>query len=215
MNHEQAEVGESLNARPKSSGDAPANIRVRPPTSPFSTPEQDDIDVRRAIVSWTIEQLDRAQPWEQFADTTKFSIPKSAQEVTNRMQWNVERFRSNYGVLFVVILAGFVMSSMALVVSVTAVAAVCAAFKLHQDEEVAAVWGTGLMLSMNHRLVVAALVALPLLQAADIWYAIMWSIASIVAIGAVHATLYAGSPNKPFAEKLPGTPAEGDVSGHL
>ncbi|KAH7966756.1 hypothetical protein HPB49_019219 [Dermacentor silvarum] len=217
MNCEQGDIGESLNSSPNTSGDAPA------PTPPLpqkrlslSPPKKEDFDLWRAIVTWSSEQINRAQPWKHFADFAKFSIPRSAQEVADRIQSNVGRFSSNYGVLFVVILAGYVMSSVELVVSVVIVAAVCAAFKLHLDDETAALWGTRLMLSKNHRLVAAALVALPLLHAADIWSAVLWSVGAILAIGAVHATLYTGlgSPNK-FAAKLPDTSGEGDIMGHL
>ncbi|KAH7966260.1 hypothetical protein HPB49_014878 [Dermacentor silvarum] len=221
MNCEQGDIGESLNSSPNSSGNAPATSRAPTPPLPqkclfSSSPKKEDFDLRHAIVTWSSKQINRAQPWKHFADTAKFSIPRSAQEVADRIQWNVGRFSSNYGVLFVVILAGYVMSSVELVVSVVAVAAVCAAFKLHQDDESAALWGTRLMLSKNHRLVAAALVALPLLHAADIWSAVLWSVSAILAIGTVHATLYTGlgSPNK-FARKLPDTSEEGDIMGHL
>ncbi|XP_075535296.1 prenylated Rab acceptor protein 1-like [Dermacentor variabilis] len=220
MNREQGDIGECLNSSSYSSGDAPATSRA--PTLPLpqkrlsSSPKQEDFDLRRAVVSWSSDQINRAQPWKDFADTAKFSIPKSAQEIADRVQSNVGRFHRNYGVLFIVILAGYVMSSVELVVSVAVVAAVGAALKLHQDDESAAVWGTKLVLSKNHRLVAAALVAVPLLYVADIWSAVLWSIGAIVAIGVVHATLYTcpGSPNK-FTRKLPDTFEEGDIMGHL
>nr|XP_054933353.1 prenylated Rab acceptor protein 1-like [Dermacentor andersoni] len=219
MNREQSDIGECLNSSPNFSGDAPATSRA--PTPPLlqkrlsSPPKKEDFDLRRTVVSWSSERINHAQPWKDFADTAKFSIPKSAQEVADRIQSNVGRFHSNYGVLFVAILAGYVMSSVELVVSVAVVATVCVALKLHQDDESAAVWGTKLVLTKNHRLIVAAFVAVPLLYAADIWSAVLWSIGAIVAIGTVHATLYTGpgSPNK-FAKRVPDIPEEGDIIGH-
>ncbi|XP_065289774.1 prenylated Rab acceptor protein 1-like [Dermacentor albipictus] len=219
MNGEEGDIGECLNSSPNFSGDAPATSRARtlplPQKRLSSSPKTEDFDLRRAVVSWSSDQINHAQPWKDFADTAKFSVPKSAQEVADRIQSNVGRFQSNYGVLFVAILVGYIMSSVELVVSVAVVATVCAALKLHQDDESAAVWGTKLVLSKNHRLIAATFVAVPLLHAADIWSAFLWSIGAIVAIGTVHATLYTGlgSTNK-FAKRVPDIPEEGDIIGH-
>ncbi|XP_065289775.1 prenylated Rab acceptor protein 1-like [Dermacentor albipictus] len=190
-----------------------ANTFVASRSDSTRIPKKDDFDIRRGVVSWFSEQIKRTQPWKHFADTAKFSIPKSAQEVANRILSNVDGFRSNYGVTFVAILASYVMSN---VVSVTVVAAVCAALKLHQDVESGAVWGTKLVLSKNHRLIAATLVVVPLLYVAEIWSAVLWSIGSSLAIVTVRATLYTGhgSTNK-FARKLPDTSEEGDIVGHL
>ncbi|XP_065299544.1 prenylated Rab acceptor protein 1-like [Dermacentor albipictus] len=219
MDREQGDIGESLNYRPKSSGDASATSR--PPTPVVrkrmpSSAKEEDLDVRRAILSWFSEQLNRAQPWELFVDTAKYSIPWSVQEVVKRIQTNVDRFRSNYGILFVVILTGYVMSSLELVGAIAMVAAVCVALKLHEDDETAAVWGTRLVLSKNQRLAAAALAALVPLYAADFWSAVMWSAGAIVATGMVHATLYTGlDSSKKVGNKLPDIPEEGDNMGNI
>ncbi|XP_049527198.1 prenylated Rab acceptor protein 1-like [Dermacentor silvarum] len=201
MNREHGEVQESPNSRPTSSGDARVTYYVLPRRRLCSTSRQDDFDVHRAIVSWTCQELRRAQPWKEFVDTTKFSLPKSSQEVTTRIQSNVHRFRCNYSIIFVGILAACVMSNVALVASIVAVGAVCAVFKLNHDNEIQ-VWSTSLVLNKNHRLIAATLVALPLLYAADISSAVLWSFGAITVIGLVHATLYArrGSPNKSVAK---------------
>ncbi|KAH7966407.1 hypothetical protein HPB49_016091 [Dermacentor silvarum] len=217
MDREQGDIGESLNSRPKSSGDAPATSREPTPALPRKRPcssaKEEDFDVRRAIVSWSNEQLNRAQPWKHFVDTARFSVPKSAQDVAKRIQSNVDRFRINYGILFVVILTGYIMSSLELAASFAVVAAVCAALKLHHNDETAAVWGTRLVLSKNHRLIAVAFVALVLLYAADFWSAVMWSVRAIVAIGTVHATLNAGSGSRhKLRNKLPDIPEEDEGS---
>ncbi|KAH7966409.1 hypothetical protein HPB49_016093 [Dermacentor silvarum] len=220
MDREQGDIGESLNTRPKSSDDAPATSRAPTPALPrkrlCSSTKGEDFDVRRAIVSWSNEQLNRAQPWNHFVDTARFSVPKSAQDVAKRIQSNVDHFCINYSILFVVILAGYVMSSLELLASFAVVAAVCAALKLHHDDETAAVWGTRLVLTKNHRLIAAAFVALVLLYAADFWSAVTWSVGAIVAIGTIHATLYTGpGSSKKFARKLPDIPEEGDIMGNI
>lgn len=198
MNRELGDVTEPWNVSPKFCSDAQA------------PPIMDDFDIRRTIVSWLRKHLNRAEPWEKFADTAQFSIPKSAQEVTNRIQWNVERFRSNYGILFAVILGGCVMSSMVLMVSVAAVGAVCAALRVHHDDEIVSMLGTRLMLTKNHRQVVAGLVAFALLYAADVWSAITWSLGVIAAVSIIHASLYEefDYPNK--SSKRPEDLEEGD-----
>ncbi|KAH7979024.1 hypothetical protein HPB49_007787 [Dermacentor silvarum] len=215
MNREHGEVQASPNSRPASSGDAKVTYYVLPRRRLCSTSRQDHFDVHRAIVSWTCEQLHRAQPWKDFADTSKFSIPKSAQEVTKRIQSNVDRFRCNYVIIFVGILAACVVSSVALVASIAVVGAVCAVFKVHHDDKTE-VRGTRLVLTKNHRLIAATLVALPILYAADISSAVVWSFEAIAVISLVHATLYArrGSPNKSVARKVPHVPEKGDNMGH-
>nr|XP_050049686.1 prenylated Rab acceptor protein 1-like [Dermacentor andersoni] len=198
MNREQDEVQESLNPNPMSSADAPATFRVKARRRLSSTPIQEVFDFHRTAVSWFSEQLDREQPWKDFADTTKFSIPKSAQEVTNRIRSNVDRFRCNYVTIFFGILACCDMSIVALVASIVAVGAVCAVFKLHHRGETAVVWGTRLALTKSHRMIAATLVAMPLLYAADIMSAVVCSFGAIAVIVMVHATLYAklGSPSR-------------------
>ncbi|KAH7979724.1 hypothetical protein HPB49_010734 [Dermacentor silvarum] len=200
MAREQGEVGEFVNARPKSSGDAPAACRRRGRRRLFSTPKQgvENCDRRGAVGS---QHLKRTQPWMDFADTTKFSIPKSTEEVISRMKSNVDHFCINYGVIFLVILASCFVTSISLVVSVIVVGAVCAALNLHDNDEAAVQWGTRLMVSKKHRLGAAALVALPLLHAADIWAAVIWSLSAALVIAIVHSTLYAelGS-HKSFAK---------------
>lgn len=217
MHREQGDIGESLNSSPKSSGNAPATTRAPTPAPPRKrlspAPREENFDVRRAVVSWSSEQLNRAEPWTCFADTAKFSIPKSVQEVSNRVQSNADRFRGNYGVLFVVILACRVTSSVELVASMAAVAAVCAALKLHRNDETAAVLGTRLTLGKNQRIAAAALVAFPLLYAADLWSAVTWSVGVIVVIGTLHATFYTGlGASSKFAQKLPDIPEGGEGS---
>ncbi|KAH7938076.1 hypothetical protein HPB49_019646 [Dermacentor silvarum] len=167
-------------------------------------------------MTWFSQQLSQAQPWQHFADAAKFSVPKAAQVVADRIRLNVGHFRCNYGVIFLVILVCCVMSSLELVGSVVLVAGVCVALKLNEDVETVAVWGTRLELDKNQRLAAAALVALPLLCAADIWSAVVWSAGATVVIGAAHATLHAGpcSPGK-FVKTLPDIPEEGDNINNL
>lgn len=177
-----------MDSYPKPSGDDPATFRAPLRRRLFSSPLKEDF--RRNVVSWFTKQLNHAEPWDVFADTTQFSIPKSAQEVTHRIQWNMERFRRNYGILFAVIMVGCIMSSMTLMVTVAAVGAVCAVLRVQHDEETVAVLGSKLMLSKNHRQVLAALVAFTLLYASDIWSTITWSLGVIAAVSSAHASLY-------------------------
>ncbi|XP_054921918.1 uncharacterized protein [Dermacentor andersoni] len=212
MNREKGDIGgESLSSSPQSSGPSGG----APPTLQAPTPaprrsfsyKKKDFDVRRAVVTWFSEQLKHAQPWKQFADTTKFSMPSSTLEVADRIRSNVGRFLINYGALFIVILVGQVVSSLKLVGYFTVACAVFVALKLHRDDETAAV--CGLVLDKNERLGVAAPVALLLLYTSGIWSAVVWSFRATVVVGAVHATLYAGPPNK-FDETLPDIPEKGD-----
>uniref|UniRef100_A0A131YN06 PRA1 family protein n=1 Tax=Rhipicephalus appendiculatus TaxID=34631 RepID=A0A131YN06_RHIAP len=216
MDREQGDVGWSL----KSSGDAPDTARAPTPAFPrkrlSSSSKEQGFDFRGAVMTWSSEQLNRVQPWKNFADTTKFSIPKSAQEMTNRIRSNADHFRTNYGIIFLLILAVYVMSSVQLLVSVALVVAVGAALKLHEDDDIAAMWGTRIMLSKNERLAAMTFVALLLLYATDFWSAIMWSIRVVVVIGITHATLYTGlSSSVKSARKLPDIPEEADIVGHL
>ncbi|KAH7980597.1 hypothetical protein HPB49_017418 [Dermacentor silvarum] len=199
MNRDLGGFREPRNVSAKFSGDAQAH-----PINNF--------DIRRTVISWFSNHLNRAEPWEEFADTAQFSIPKSAQEVTNRIQWNVERFRSNYGILFAVILVGCVMSSLTLMVTIAAVWAMCAALKVHVDDEAVSVLGRKLMLTKNHRQIVAMLVAFSLLYAADIWSAITWSLGVTAAICTIHASVCAelDCPIKYFSSKRPRDLEEGD-----
>ncbi|KAH7962690.1 prenylated Rab acceptor protein 1 [Rhipicephalus sanguineus] len=196
MSSERGDVGWSVNTNLKSSGDAPATARAPTPALPHkhlsSSSKEQDLDFQRAVMAWSSEQLNRAQPWKHFADTAKFSMPKSAQEMTNRIRSNADHFRTNYGIIFVVILVIYVMSSVQHLVSVAAVVAVGAALKLHQDDDSAAVWGTRLMIGKNQRLAGVSFVALLLLYTACFWSAIVWSVGLVVAIGIPDATLYAG-----------------------
>lgn len=199
MNRDLGGFREPRNVSPKFSGDAQA-----PPINNF--------DIRRTVISWFSNHLNRAEPLESFADTAQFAIPKSAQEVTHRIQWNMERFRRNYGILFVIIMVGCIMSSMTLMVTVAAVGAVCAVLRVQHDEETVAVLGSKLMLSKNHRQIVAMLVAFSLLYAADIWSAITWSLGVTAAICTIHASVCAelDCPKKYFSSKGPHDLDEGD-----
>lgn len=174
----------------------------------------EDFDIQRSIASWFREQYNQALPWDQFADAAKLSMPKSAQEFSDRMSSNVRLFLRNYGILFVTILAGYVMTSAVLVVSFAVVVAVCAALKLHQNDESVAVLGTTLTMNKNHRLTVAASVAVLFLIAADIRSAIVWSAGTTLAIGTIHATFYQGNGFPNVVEKLPDTAGEGDGPIH-
>lgn len=214
MNRAKGELAKT----PNSSGDAPAaSVTRHSRKRPHLTPKREYFDVRRAISSWSSEQLDRLQPWEYFADTSLISIPKSAEEMTRRIENNADLFRTNYGMIFVVILAGCVVSSMAQVMSIVAVGAVCAALSLHEDVETAFLWGRRLPMTKNQRLLAAALVALPLLCAADFFSTVFWSLGAIMVIATTHAAVHAGlgSPIKSLHKNVPENTEKGDVMGHL
>ncbi|KAL1441452.1 hypothetical protein MTO96_001089 [Rhipicephalus appendiculatus] len=140
------------------------------------------------------------------------SIPKSAEEMTRRIENNADLFRTNYGIIFVVILAGCIVSSMTQVVSIVAVGAVCAALSLHEDVETASLWGKRLPMTKNQRLGAAALLALPLLCAADIFSTVLWSLGTIMVIATTHASVHAGlgAPIKSLHKNVPENPEKGE-----
>ncbi|KAL3218361.1 hypothetical protein MRX96_031554 [Rhipicephalus microplus] len=117
-------------------------------------------NVRRFIGTWLVNQYNQLQEWDDFTDFTALSIPFSVHELKSRVKNNVALFFPNYGVIFVFILARFIIASLWKLASVVAVSAVFWALKLHEDEDTAFVWGTGLQVSAEHRLLVAAFVDL-------------------------------------------------------
>lgn len=190
--------------------------RKRPPLSP----KKEEFDVRRTVVSWSSEQLSQLQPWKHFLDTAKLTIPKSANEFAERVQANIERFRSNYGILFIGLLACYVAFTPALLLGVMATVALCAALRLHLDDDTAPLLGTSLALSKNQRLVMAGTLALPLLYFTDLWSGLVCSFAISLVLGIIHATLFSGQgPVKSASSKklpeIPEIPGDGDMSGHL
>ncbi|XP_075734804.1 uncharacterized protein LOC119187540 isoform X1 [Rhipicephalus microplus] len=149
-------------------------------------------NVRRFIGTWLVNQYNQLQEWDDFTDFTALSIPFSVHELKSRVKNNVALFFPNYGVIFVFILARFIIASLWKLASVVAVSAVFWALKLHEDEDTAFVWGTGLQVSAEHRLLVAAFVAWLLLGAADMFATVIWSLGYVVAFAMVHATMYGG-----------------------
>ncbi|XP_037273822.2 uncharacterized protein LOC119166140 [Rhipicephalus microplus] len=220
MDREQGDVGWLLNSSPKSAGDAPATAPAPTPALPqkrlFSSSKKQGFDFRGFVLTWFDEQLKRVQPWDHFTDTAKVSIPKSAQEMTNRIQSNANHFRTNYGIIFLIILTVFVISSIQLFMSVAVIAAVGAALKVYEDDDVTAVWGTRIMLSKNERITALVFVTFLLLYTADFMSAMKWSFGIFMAIGITHATLYAGvSSSVKSATNLPDVTDEGDIMEHL
>ncbi|KAL1421253.1 hypothetical protein MTO96_023230 [Rhipicephalus appendiculatus] len=165
-----------------------------------STPVHKGFDIRHAIVTWLVEQYNRMQEWDDFMDYTVLSVPMSVQQLTSRVQNNADIFFTNYALVFVFILAYFIVTSVLQLASVVAVCAVFGALKLHEDGETAFIWGTRLQMSSNRRLIAAAFVAWLLLGAAGMFATIVRSFGAIVAFSIVHATLYGGlvSPIKWF-----------------
>ncbi|KAK8786452.1 hypothetical protein V5799_023768 [Amblyomma americanum] len=224
MNHEQGDTGDAFNTSPKSTGDAATFSRTGTPMParkrPSLSPKKEDFDVRRILVSWSTEQLSQLQPWKLFLDTGKFSIPKSSHDIGERIHGNFDRFRSNYGVVFFGLLACYVVFTPALLVGVAVAVAVCAALKVHLDDDTALLLGTSLALSKNQRLVLAGTLALPLLYFTDLWSGLICSFATSMALGMIHATLFSGlGPAKTASSKklpeIPEIPGDGDISGHL
>lgn len=218
MIREQGDMGDALSSSTlKSAGDAPMGVRVGTPMPPRKRhtvlPRHEDLDLRRMVVTWTTEQLGRVQPWKVFLDTAQLALPKSAPEASQRIKMNVERFRSNYGILFLGILSCYVVACPMLLMTVAATVGVCASLKIHLDENNAALWGTGMMLTKNQRLAVAASLALPLLYIMDFGSAVVWSFVASLALAAIHATLFSEQwiPIPSVPKTLADIPEEGDM----
>lgn len=217
MNREQGDMGDPINSALKSAGDASMGVRVGTPMPLRKRvsvpPRNEDFDLRRTVITWTSEQLERVQPWKTFADAAKLSFPKSAPETSQRLKMNMDRFRSNYGILFLGILSCYVVACPMLLMTVAATVGVGAALKVHLDEDNAALWGTGVMLTKNQRTAVAASVALPLLYIMDIGSAVVWSLVASLALATIHATLFSEQwiPKPSGPKKLADIPEEGDM----
>ncbi|XP_064472719.1 prenylated Rab acceptor protein 1-like [Ornithodoros turicata] len=215
MAREQGDAGDSLAASsaPKSISELTPGTRTRTPTPPKkrSPQKKDDFDPRRLVISWTCDQIARIQPWKEFFDTNTVTLPNTTQEIGRRIPINLDRYRSNYGVIFLFLLAFCFMSTPARAAGVAAVVALCAALRLHVDEDTTAVLGTGLVLGKLHRAGIALFVSLPLLYALDLWSSLVWSGTACLFLTLGHASLHQAAPLAP-AKKLEDIPEEGDTT---
>ncbi|KAH9360979.1 hypothetical protein HPB48_019581 [Haemaphysalis longicornis] len=137
--------------------------------------------------SWWRVQWLRVQPWGQFLDRTKFSMPQSAREAEQRMRNNWERFGRNYGVLFLGAFSGFVLLSPRLLLSVLYTAGVCKALKINVETFTL---GGRMHFHQYERISFAASLTLYFLYANGVCAAVGWALVPSLAVGISHAAAY-------------------------
>lgn len=175
----------------------------------LSYSRKDDFDPRKLVISWTMEQLGRVQPWKPFMDIGKISVPKTIQEVGRRVHANVDHFQSNYGIIFVALVACCVLASPGLLLGVLGSGCICGFLKVHTDEESVILLNSGMKLSKVQRAAIAASLVLPILYAVDAWSAVIWSFAACLGVSLLHASFHHTSlPSQPLPQKLEAIPEE-------
>ncbi|KAL3249086.1 hypothetical protein MRX96_056189 [Rhipicephalus microplus] len=180
----------------------------------FQAAAEEESDLAHAILTWCWEQYDHAEPFSVFFDPGKISPPRSFRKLAERHLLNLVAFRANYFLLFLINLAFNVTDDTMLVLAVTAVVLVRAVLKLHEEGNKATFWDTETTMpgGKNLRLLVAVVLALPLLYIGYMWTAVMWSIDTTTAIIFVHASLHAGpGVAAELEKKLEVVPQEVDV----
>lgn len=148
--------------------------------------------------SWWRAQRLRAQPWGQFFDLRKISVPMSAEEVVQRMQKNWERFSRNYGALFLVIFSGFVLWFPGLLLSALCTAAVCKMLKIHVETFTLG----GRRFRQNKRVALAAGLTLFFVYANGVCDSLGWALAVSLAAGAFHAAAFTPPSPRPRPKKV-------------
>ncbi|CAN8003422.1 unnamed protein product, partial [Ixodes hexagonus] len=157
-------------------------------------------------------QISIIQPWKPFLDTGKLSVPKTAHEFGNRVQANVEKYRSNYGIVFVAFFVCCVLASPGLFLGVVGAAGICWVLKVHQDDESAAILNTGVVLTKVQRAAFAISAVLPLLYAVDVWTAAVWSMAACIVVSLMHAGFHQDTAGPDGQKGLEDIPEEADAA---
>ncbi|KAG0413510.1 hypothetical protein HPB47_009342 [Ixodes persulcatus] len=210
MNRERGDAAEPIN---KSGGDSSLASTSRcgtpmPPRKRRSASKKEDLDPRRIVISWIRNQIGSIQPWKPFLDTAKLSVPKSAQELGHRVHSNLDKYRSNYELVFVAFFVCCVLASPGLFVGVVGCAGLCWVLKVHQDDDSAPILNTGVVLTKAQRAACAASVVLPILYVADGWTAAVWSLAACVLVTLLHAGFHEAA----VSQELEDIPEEADLA---
>lgn len=146
-----------------------------------------------ANMRWCRAQWSRVQPWRQFLDPAKISLPRSARELKLRMRTNGSYFSRNYVLVFIIFLTYHMIASPALLMRAVLTAGVAVALKIHADVEVVALRGTNVVVSTSLRSIIAAAVALYVVCAMG--SVLAWSFVKSFAASSFHAVFFTRPPS--------------------
>ncbi|KAH9361062.1 hypothetical protein HPB48_002924 [Haemaphysalis longicornis] len=161
----------------------------------FATPKV-IIAVVLTNVSWWKAQWHLVQPWSEFLDRGKLSLPRSLHELRLRIKANGNHFSHNYTLIFFGILSCWVISSAVLLLTVMGMAVVSTALRMHADSRKAALRGANMSVAKTLRVTIVATTTL--LFVYDMGSALACSFGISVTTSIIHAAALA-SPRSSYS----------------
>eukprot|EP00128_Syssomonas_multiformis_P008962 Colp12_sorted_trinity150504_noHs@13990 len=131
------------------------------------------------------DRLKNIRPWGEFADKTKFNMPKSGGELMHRMTTNTKRFLSNYLLIFLGLFVYCILTTPMLLIGLGVLGA--GVFYVNTNNKVYTV--AGKELQPAHQYVLVFLVSIPLFWLADAGTVVFWVLGASTTVIVLHAAL--------------------------
>ncbi|ESO08146.1 hypothetical protein HELRODRAFT_169884 [Helobdella robusta] len=152
------------------------------------------------VKEWFLKQKDGLKPWADFANTQKFSKPKTVAEGGQRLIRNVSRFKSNYLYVSLGLLAFTLLTSPFLLLTLGACLGACYMVKVKNANRKIIVMGKEL--SMTQQYAAVGMISLPILWLAGAGTVVFWVIGVSMVVIILHAVFHSVSTDDDDNDQL-------------
>ncbi|CAH1796756.1 unnamed protein product [Owenia fusiformis] len=149
---------------------------------------------------WFQKQRDSIKPWAEFANTSKFRIPKSLTPIGPRIIKNIEHYQANYIFVFLGLVFFCILTSPLLLVAIAASLGACYIVNLKNQEGKVKVLGRELSLAQTYCAIGVA--SFPLFWLAGAGSVVFWIIGASFLSIMLHASTHLTQSEQETVELL-------------